>query len=77
MTIIAEIIAWVATLFRGAGMLAKSANTIKYLVSAGNLFWMINGIMTRNTPLIVSNGFCLAVMLYEIISIRIKHGWKD
>lgn len=72
MIIIAEIIAWVATLFRGAGMLAKSANTIKYLVSAGNLFWMVNGIMTRNTPLIVSNGFCLAVMLYEIISNKLK-----
>jgi hypothetical protein len=74
MIIIAEIIAWVATLFRGAGMLAKSANTIKYLVSAGNLFWMVNGIMTRNIPLIVSNGFCLAVMLYEIISKKLKNG---
>lgn len=74
MTIIAELIAWVATLFRGAGMLAKSANTIKYLVSAGNLFWMVNGIMTRNAPLIVSNGFCLAVMLYEIISKKFKNG---
>lgn len=74
MAIIAELIAWVATLFRGAGMLAKSANIIKYLVSAGNLFWMVNGIMTRNTPLIVSNGFCLAVMLYEIISKKLKNG---
>lgn len=77
MTIIAEIIAWVATLFRGAGMLAKSANTIKYLVSAGNLFWMVNGIMTRNIPLIVSNGFCLAVMLYEIISNKLKNGQQN
>lgn len=74
MAIIAELIAWVATLFRGAGMLAKSANTIKYLVSVGNLFWMVNGIMTRNTPLVVSNGFCLAVMLYEIISKKLKNG---
>lgn len=73
MTIIAELIAWVATLFRGAGMLAKSANTIKYLVSAGNLFWMVNGIMTQNTPLIVSNGCCLAVILYEIINKKIKN----
>lgn len=77
MIIIAEIIAWVATLFRGAGMLAKSANTIKYLVSAGNLFWMVNGIMTRNIPLIVSNGFCLAVMLYEIISKKLKNGQQN
>ena len=67
MTIIAEIIAWLATFFRGAGMLAKKANTVKYLVSVGNLFWMINGIMTKNVPLVVSNGFCLAVMLFQIV----------
>lgn len=71
-SIIAEIIAWVATVFRGAGMLAKGANMVKYLVSIGNLCWMINGIMTKNVPLIVSNGFCLAVMLYEIIATYIK-----
>ena len=63
----AEILGWVATLFRGAGMLAKKANMVKYLVSIGNLFWMLNGIFTSNVPLIVSNGFCLLVMLYEII----------
>ena len=66
-SLIAEIIAWAATIFRGAGMLAKSANMVKYLVSLGNLCWMINGIMTNNLPLIVSNGFCLIVMIYEII----------
>ena len=65
---IAEIIAWVATVFRGAGMLAKSAERVKYLVSLGNLFWMINGIMTSNVPLIVSNGFCLLVMAYDIVA---------
>lgn len=72
-SIIAEIIAWIATVFRGAGMLAKGANMVKYLVSIGNLCWMINGIMTKNVPLIVSNGFCLAVMLYEIIATYIKN----
>lgn len=72
LSIIAEIIAWVATVFRGAGMLAKGANMVKYLVSIGNLCWMINGIMTKNVPLIVSNGFCLTVMLYEIIATYIK-----
>ena len=35
---IAEILGWVATLFRGAGMLAKKADLVKYLVSVGNLF---------------------------------------
>ena len=63
---IAEILGWVATLFRGAGMLAKRADVVKYLVSVGNLFWMLNGIMTGNVPLVVSNGFCLLVMLWDI-----------
>ena len=64
---IAEIIGWIATIFRGSGMLAKNANMVKYLVSIGNLCWMINGILTKNLPLIVSNGFCLIVMIYEIL----------
>lgn len=37
MAIIAEIIAWIATLFRGAGMLAKKADIVKYLVSIESL----------------------------------------
>ena len=72
MLIFAEIIAWIATIFRGAGMLVKEANLVKYLVSIGNLCWMINGIITNNLPLIVSNGFCLAVMIFEIIKNNIK-----
>ncbi len=72
MLILAEIMGWVATVFRGAGMLVKKADMVKYLVSIGNLFWMLNGIMTKNTPLVVSNGFCLAVMAVEIAKNRIK-----
>ena len=70
--IIAEIIGWIATVFRGAGMLMKEADLVKYLVSIGNLCWMINGILTNNIPLIVSNAFCLVVMLYEIVKKFIK-----
>lgn len=51
-------------------MLAKRAEMVKYLVSIGNLCWMVNGIMTRNLPLIVSNGFCLVVMAWEIAKPR-------
>jgi len=72
MNMIAEIIGWIATVFRGAGMLMKQADLVKYLVSIGNLCWMINGILTKNTPLIVSNAFCLTVMLYEIIKKFVK-----
>lgn len=53
-------------------MLMKEADLVKYLVSIGNLCWMINGILTKNIPLIVSNAFCLAVMLYEIVKKFIK-----
>lgn len=67
---IANIIGWIATIFRGSGMLAKRADMVKYLVSIGNLFWLINGILTSNAPLIVSNAFCLVIMLYEIIKRR-------
>ena len=63
---------WVATVFRGAGMLVKKADMVKYLVSIENLFWMLNGVMTKNVPLVVSNGFCLAVMVVEIVKNRIK-----
>ena len=72
MLIFAEIIAWIATIFRGAGMLAKKANLVKYLVSIGNLCWMINGIITNNLPLIISNGFCLVVMIFEIIKSKMS-----
>lgn len=66
--VIANVIGWIATVFRGAGMLSKSADMVKYLVSIGNLCWMVNGILTKNVPLIASNAFCLVVMLYEIIN---------
>lgn len=70
---IAEIIGWIATVFRGSGMLMKNANMVKYLVSVGNLCWMVNGILTKNAPLIVSNAFCLVVMGYEIARNCIKN----
>lgn len=66
-TIIANIIGWIATFFRSAGMLCKSAIMVKYLVSIGNFCWMVNGFMTNNTPLIASNLICLLIMGYEII----------
>lgn len=65
--VLAEIIGWIATVFRSAGMLCKSANMVKYLVSIGNLCWMVNGIMTQNLPLIVSNAICLIIMMFEIV----------
>lgn len=66
MMLIAEIIGWIATIFRSAGMLCKSSDWVKYLVSAGNFCWMINGIMTHNIPLIASNAICLIIMLIDI-----------
>lgn len=67
-----DLIGWIATIFRASGMLAKRADLVKWLVSIGNLFWMINGIMTHNAPLIASNAICLAVMVWEIVVTSIK-----
>lgn len=67
-----DLIGWIATIFRASGMLAKRADLVKWLVSIGNLFWMINGILTQNAPLIASNAICLAVMMWEIIATNIK-----
>lgn len=72
MIILAEIIGWVATLFRSAGMLAKSSDKVKYLVSIGNFCWMVNGIMTHNIPLIASNLICLIIMGIDIVRSKIK-----
>lgn len=65
--VIAEVIGWIATVLRAAGMLMKSVNMVKYLVSAGNFFWMVNGIMTSNVPLIASNAICLVIMIIDIV----------
>ena len=72
MIIIAEILGWVATFFRSAGMLVKNPWMIKSLVSIGNLFWMVNGILYHNIPLITSNAICLVIMLIDIIKERKK-----
>lgn len=69
--ILSQVCGWLATGFRAAGMLAKNPMMVKWLVSAGNLGWMISGILTSNIPLIASNAICLVVMLIEVI--RRKH----
>lgn len=71
--LIAEIIGWIATVFRSAGMLCKSADLVKYLVSIGNLCWMVNGIMTHNKPLIASNATCLVIMAVDMVKTKYKN----
>lgn len=65
--ILSQIAGWIATFLRAGGMLAKEPLTIKLLVSAGNLGWLISGILTANIPLVVSNGLCLIIMVVELI----------
>lgn len=72
--IISQILGWIATFFRAGGMLAKEPMVVKWLVSVGNLGWMISGILTENIPLIVSNAICLVVMVIEIVKERMKNG---
>lgn len=73
MILFAEIIGWIATIFRSAGMLAKSALSVKWLVSVGNLFWMVNGIVTSNAPLIASNAICLVIMAADCVKVKIRN----
>lgn len=72
--VLSQVFGWLATGFRAAGMLAKKPMMVKWLVSAGNLGWMVSGILTSNIPLIASNAICLVVMLIEVI--RSKHASK-
>ena len=65
--ILSQIAGWIATFLRAGGMLAKEPMTIKLLVSAGNLGWLISGLLTANVPLVVSNGLCLIIMVVELI----------
>lgn len=65
--ILSQILGWIATFFRAGGMLAKDPMTVKWLVSVGNLGWMLSGVLTGNIPLVVSNAVCLIVMVVEII----------
>lgn len=70
MVILIELVGWIATVFRSAGMLVRSAEKVKILVSIGNGFWLINGILTNNLPLIASNAICLIIMLIDIMRER-------
>lgn len=65
--ILSQVFGWGATVFRAGGMLAKDPMTVKWLVSVGNLGWLISGALTANIPLVVSNAVCLLVMVVEII----------
>ena len=65
--ILSQIAGWIATFLRAGGMLAKEPMTIKLLVSAGNLGWLISGLLTANVPLVVSNGLCLVIMVVELV----------
>lgn len=75
--LIANIVGWIATFFRAAGMLMKRAMLVKALVSVGNALWLANGLLTHNTPLVASNAICLVIMLYEIIITNIKKEKED
>lgn len=72
-----ELIGWIATVFRSAGMLVRGAEAVKILVSIGNAFWLANGIMTANKPLIASNAICLAIMAIDVIKNNLKRKNDD
>lgn len=67
MYIASQILGWIATFFRAGGMLAKKPMTVKWLVSVGNLGWLLSGVLAGNIPLVASNGICLVVMIVEVV----------
>ncbi len=69
---LANLVGWIATIFRASGMIARRADLVKYLVSVGNILWLINGILTHNAPLIASNAICVAVWAWELIVKKVK-----
>ena len=72
MTIVIELIGWIATVFRSWGMLVKSAFSVKVLVSVGNALWLTSGILTHNYPLIASNAICLVIMMIDVVKVKVK-----
>lgn len=69
---IANILGWIATFFRGGGMLVKNANSVKWWVTLGNICWVINGVLTNNIPLIVCNVLCVVLMFIDVVRNYIK-----
>lgn len=72
MYVISQGLQWLATAFRASGMLAKDANSVKYLVSLGNLCFAIGGALEHNLPLVTSNVICLIIMGVDIVKERRK-----
>lgn len=72
MYVISQVLGWLATGARAAGMLAKKPMNIKLLVSLGNLGWLCSGILTNNLPLIASNALCLVIMTVELVRTKKK-----
>ena len=70
-----SILGWIATGCRAVGMFVKDEKVIKYWTTAGNIGWMVVGIIQwqalhMSMTLFTSNFICIAVFLYSLYNMK-------
>lgn len=73
--VVLSVLGWVATICRAVGMFVKNEIAIKCWTTAGNVGWLIVGIiqwqvLDMSMTLFVSNIICVAVFLYSMSQMR-------
>lgn len=69
--VVLSVLGWIATICRAIGMFVKNEIAIKCWTTAGNIGWLIVGIIQwqvlgMSMTLFVSNIICVAVFLYSM-----------
>lgn len=75
--VVLSVLGWVATICRAIGMFVKNEIAIKCWTTAGNVGWLIVGIiqwqvLDMSMTLFVSNIICVAVFLYSMSQMKKK-----
>lgn len=73
--VVLSVLGWVATICRAVGMFVKNEIAIKCWTTAGNVGWLIVGIiqwqvLDMSMTLFVSNIICVAVFLYSMSQMK-------
>jgi hypothetical protein len=73
--VVLSVLGWIATICRAIGMFVKNEIAIKCWTTAGNVGWLIVGIiqwqvLDMSMTLFVSNIICVAVFLYSMSQMK-------
>lgn len=73
--VVLSVLGWIATICRAIGMFVKNEIAIKCWTTAGNIGWLIVGIiqwqvLDMSMTLFVSNIICVAVFLYSMYQMK-------